>query len=133
MEKLLVQQLYDYLDANELLSRFQFGFRSGKSVDEQLLLCYDYVTRHFDLGDSVDVVFFDYKKAFDVVNHRILFAKLVQLGIGDPILGWLHSFLSDRSMKVVIHGESSHRVDVGSGVPQGSVVGPLLFLFILIS
>ena len=97
-------------------------------MEEQLLLCYDYITKKFDDGYSVDVIFFDYRKAFDVVNHRILFEKLALLGIGDPVLGWLWSFLSARSMRVVVHGESSPEIDVCSGVPQGSVIGPLLFL-----
>ena len=92
------------------------------------MLCYNYVTQQLDLRYSVDVIFFYYKKAFDVVNHRVLFSKLSCLGIGDPVLGWLRGFLSERSMNFVVHGESSRRINVASGVPQGSVIGPLLFL-----
>ena len=118
MERLLVQQLYSYLEANGLLSDFQFGFRSGKSVGEQLLLCYNYVTQQLDLGYSVDVIFFDYKKAFE----------LPCLGIGDPVLGWLRGLLFERRINIVVHGESSHSVNVTCGVPQSSVIGSLLFL-----
>ena len=92
MERLLAQLLYGYLEADSLLSDFQFGFRLGRSVEEQLLLCYNYVTEQLDLGYSVDVIFFDYKKASDVVNHHVLFSKLSCLGIGDPVLDWLRGF-----------------------------------------
>ena len=68
------------------------------------------------------------RKPLNCVNHRVLFSKLSCLGIGDPVLGWLRGFLSERSMNVVVHGESSRRINVASGVPQGSVIGPLLFL-----
>ena len=128
LERIIASQLHDYLDVHNLLSPFQFGFRAGLSVSDQLLLAYDYVSSSLDCGCSVDVLYFDYRKAFDVVNHRILLSKLSSIGISNPLLGWLGDFLCDRSMKVVVHNFSSHNVNVSSGVPQGSVIGPLLFL-----
>ena len=120
--------MFDFLSNNSLLSPNQFGFRAGLSVSDQLLVTYEYVSEHVDSGMAVDVLYFDYSKAFDVVNHRLLLTKLSLIGISDPLLGWLCDFLTDRTMKVVVHNSESHVVTVSSGVPQGSVVGPLLFL-----
>ena len=72
--------------------------------------------------------FFCSKKAFDVVNHALLFTKLSSIGVRGCLLGWLKDYLSDRKFSVVVHGSQSRQMSVSSGVPQGSVIGPLLFL-----
>ena len=97
----------------------------------QLLLTYDFVTFGYDLGHSIDVIFFDFRKAFDIVNHRLLIAKLAILGVRDPLLGWICDFLVDRQMKVVVSVGSSDSVGVSSGVHQGSVLGAALFLIFI--
>lgn len=125
-ERIIVSQLTSYLEDNNLLSQHQYGFRLGRSVFEQLLFTYDYVTHFYDSGMSVDVIFFDFKKAFDVVNHKLLLTMLSSIGIGGCLLGWLKDYLSGRKMQVVVHESKSYRADVSSGVPQGSVIGPLL-------
>ena len=77
----------------------------------------------------VDLILFDFSKAFDLVNHDILLTKLSQIGIGGSVLLWIREFLRGRTLKVVVGGEASPPVSVGSGVPQSSVLGPTLFLF----
>jgi hypothetical protein len=125
LERDVADQLYDYFDQNGLLSKDQFGFRRGYTVDDQLLLTYDKVTHWVDSGSVVDVVLFDFAKAFDVVCHVLLIGKLAHLGVGGCLLQWISDFLLDRSMHVTVSGAESGSRDVKSGVPQGSVLGPL--------
>ena len=100
-----------------MLSDEQFGFRQGRTVEAQLLLTYDAVTSWFDEGSVIDVIYFDFAKASDVVNHRILLTKLYSIGVRGNLLRWLESFLCNRSMHVTVNGSYSSDVPVLSGVP----------------
>lgn len=128
VEKLIEQRLSNYLQKCHLLTAKQFGFRRGLSTNLAVIALTDKLKSDVDKGKYVGSVFIDFTKAFDSINHDILFCKLASLGINGPALELLRSYLLDRTQTVNISGVLSEKTIVNKGVPQGSILGPLLFL-----
>lgn len=127
-EKLLVNRLVKFLTKHEILYKFQYGFRQGSSTQTAILELVDDIIKEVDSKKSVGALFLDLKKAFDTLDHRILLKKLEMYGIRGVAHDIIKSYLSNRKQYVAINGERSSYQSIGVGVPQGSNIGPLLFL-----
>ena len=127
-EKIMYKRLSSFIDINQLLYKLQFGFRKKHSTNTALIILMDKITSELEKGNFVLGVFLDYSKAFDCVNHAILLQKLHYYGIRGIALEWFRSYLSSRKQFVMFNGIKSVYKDVQCGVPQGSVLGPILFL-----
>lgn len=124
-ERIVYNQLYSAL--KQSFSSTQHGFLKGRSVVTNLVLLNDSLTSYMDSGCQVDVVYTDYSKAFDRIQHDLLVCKLQKVGISGDLLRWLTSYINNRSQAVVVKNYMSGWVRVPSGVPQGSLLAPLLF------
>ena len=128
MESFIRQQIFEHLQTKRLLSSKQYGFINGRSTTTQLLYYLDHCIKSVVDGGVVDTIYLDFAKAFDTVPHRRLPGKFSAYGIQGNILNWIKDFLCGRSQIVKVNGEQSAPAAVISGIPQGTVLGPLLFV-----
>ena len=128
LERAVHDQLYKYLIAKQILAKEQFGFRAKKSTDAALIHFTDKVLTCMDSGQITGAAFLDLSKAFDTVNHELLLLKLTYAGLSNNTVTWFRSYLTYRSIFTMVDNKRSSTMDVPTGVPQGSILGPLLFI-----
>lgn len=128
LEKLVNKRLLAYLEGKQLLSANQYGFRKGRSTEDAVSNLVDHIVGNLDSGRRCVGVFLDLAKAFDTVSRKILIKKMERLGIRGIALEWFTSYLTERKQKVCLGDYESTLAEVAFGVPQGSVLGPTLFL-----
>lgn len=130
-EKVLRKQIVNFMEKNKLFNPGQHGFRMGRSCLSQLLNHYEHILSLLEHGHDVDVIYLDFAKAFDKVDFIVTLKKLNKLGIQGKLGRWIYSFITGRTQTVLANGSRSKPSPVNSGVPQGSVLGPLLFLILI--
>ena len=128
LEKVCCSQISNYFESIHALPPTQSGFRKGFSTATSLMHLSNSVLSAFEKSEVSIIVTLDFSKAFDTINHELLFAKCKYYGLSDMALKWLHSYLSGRSQSVDFNNDTSQSLPLKSGVPQGSILGPLLFI-----
>ena len=127
-ERIIACSIMKHLEKNNILNDLQHGFRQGRSCEVQLISLLDDLTINYNRSIQTDMIITDFAKAFDVIPHQRLLYKLNWYGIRGTTSQWIQSFLSNHSQRVILENSQSSLIHVTSGVPQGTVLGPILFL-----
>lgn len=128
LEKIVHKRLLSHLQKHNVLYQYQFGFRKNHSTTLALIDVIDNIYKYLDNNEITIGIYLDLKKAFDTVNHDILLDKMYNYGIRGVVHDWFRSYLSDRQQYTIVNNTESRSMKINCGVPQGSVLGPLLFL-----
>ena len=128
LERIVHEQTMEFLDKHHILYKFQSGFRQNHSTDFCLSFLTDKISKGVDSGLLTGVILIDLQKAFGTIDHNILLLKMPSLGLAREVIDWYKSYLSSRKFHINVHDKFSTSADLRCGVPQGSIIGPLLFL-----
>ena len=128
MEHIIFYSCMSHLESNDIINSAQHGFRPGYSCTSKLINIVEHLAKDMDSQKQIDMIFLNFPKAFDTVHHQCVLTKMQYYGINNKIYHWISNWLTKQSQRVLVNGDSSNYVPVISGVPQGTVLSPLMFL-----
>ena len=131
LERIIKQEIVNQLENNDILNKNQHGFRNRRSCITQLMEVIDIWNNIYDQGIPWDTIYMDFAKAFDKVPHKRLINKIKGIWIQGTVLTWIIIFFNKRQQRVILNNDMSDWADVISGIPQGSVLGPILFIIFI--